>query len=171
MPNNSPFESHPADAFGASPRVLQRSTTVPAEQLREVVREVADAWGALWDSEQKEGGELVLPLMAGLRRGRLMGSLRIESDGRGSRLVLEETSRTYRLQKSAVVVLSISAAGAITAMLWPFFPDLLPVAGVGAVLGLLGWFLIISRLATNGPEDFLDLVIESLETGAGEERE
>jgi len=144
-------------------REHQRSAPAPAARVRAAVREMAEAWGALWE---EDGGRLALPLAAGLRRGRLDGRLRVEEEGKGSRLVLVEDARTYHLQGNAVAVLLISAAGALAMLLWPFFPEILPLAVGGGVLALLGWFLVISRLTTNSPEDFLAMVVESASASA-----
>ena len=43
-------------------------------------------------------------------------------------------------------------------MLWPFYPQLIAVAPFGALLALGGWFLVVSRLRTSGPDEFLDAV-------------
>ena len=40
-------------------------------------------------------------------------------------------------------------------MAWPLFPQLLPVAPLGAVLAVGGWFLVLPRLRGHGPEEFL----------------
>jgi uncharacterized membrane protein HdeD (DUF308 family) len=49
-------------------------------------------------------------------------------------------------------------AGGLLTVLWPFFPRLLSVAPFGAVVALGGWFLVVSRLRTSGPDDFLKAV-------------
>jgi len=38
---------------------------------------------------------------------------------------------------------------------------------VGAVLALVGWFLVISRLRTSGPQEFLAMVAAEVEDGGG----
>ena len=45
-------------------------------------------------------------------------------------------------------------------MIWPFFPGLLPLAPLGAIVALSGWFLVVSRLTTSTPDDFLRLVAD-----------
>jgi hypothetical protein len=49
-------------------------------------------------------------------------------------------------------------AGGLLTVLWPFFPRLLEIAPFGAVIALGGWFLVISRLRTSGPDEFLEAV-------------
>ena len=53
------------------------------------------------------------------------------------------------------MVLLLSLAGAVVAVLWPFFPRLLAVAPLGVALAVGGWLLVVSRLTTSGPEEFL----------------
>jgi uncharacterized membrane protein HdeD (DUF308 family) len=53
------------------------------------------------------------------------------------------------------MILLLSAFGAVLTFIWPFFPKLIAVAPFGALLALGGWFLVVSRLRSSGPEDFL----------------
>jgi len=55
-------------------------------------------------------------------------------------------------------VLLLATAGGVLTVLWPFFPNLLAVAPFGAVIALGGWFLVITRLRTSGPDEFLEAV-------------
>lgn len=119
--------------------------------------EAVERWGAEWDAA---AGSLDLPLAAGLRSGVARGWLSIEPRTGGTRLRLSIAERVYWLRWNAVVVLLLAAAGGVLCGLWPFFPGLLPLAPFGAILALLGWFLVVSRLATNSPEDFLETVAE-----------
>ena len=74
----------------------------------------------------------------------------------GSRLVFRPETSVYHVQ---------TAGGddppprqpraACSPSLWPFFPRLLQLAPFGAVIALGGWFLVISRLRTSGPDEFL----------------
>lgn len=119
------------------------------------VSQAAEAWGAEWS---RQGGRLAFPVSAGLRYGRVVARAWVEPASEGSQLVLRVEERAYQLRTQAVVVLLIAAAGALTGLLWPFFPALLPLVPLGLVLALGAWFLVISRLTINGPEDFLELV-------------
>jgi hypothetical protein len=60
----------------------------------------------------------------------------------------------------------VAIAGAVLTMLWPFFPQLLPLAPFGAILALGGWFLVLSRLRNSGPDEFLVMVEAQAEAGA-----
>jgi len=96
------------------------------------------------------------PDATGHRRAaaRLGARLSAGEGGRG-RLALAVEESEYRLQAAAVVVLLLSLAGAVVAVLWPFFPRLLAVAPLGVALAVGGWLLVVSRLTTSGPEEFL----------------
>lgn len=124
------------------------------------VSEAAEAWGAAWDAEDRT---LVLPALAGIRRGVLRGSVLAEDADGGTRLRFAVESAEWHLQTAAVVILLLSAFGALFTVVWPFFPSLLPVAPFGALLALGGWFLVVSRLQSSGPEEFLELVTKVAE--------
>lgn len=141
---------------------------VSPELARQAVSGAAEAWGADW-RPGINGGSLHLPIAAGIRRGSVQGELRIEAAGAGSRVRFLPGEATYHLQTGAVAILVMAAAGGVMTTIWPFFPDLLPLAPLGALIALSGWFLVISRLTTSTPEDFLRLVHELSREEAGEE--
>ena len=124
---------------------------------RELVREAVLGWGGSWD---EASGALELPLLAGVRRGVARGTLTIEEHERGCRAVLSVHEETFSLRGDAVVVLCVSAAGALSTVVWPVVPALLPFVPFGVVLALAGWFLVISRLVTNRPEDVFETLAE-----------
>jgi hypothetical protein len=137
---------------------------VPAEHAIDLPHTPAEAWRALgaaaedWGADLERraaGGELRLPVVAGLRRGLLSGPVAVEAAGTGSRVVFRPAAQDYWLETSAVAVLVMAGAGALLTVAWPLFPKLLPGAPFGAVLALSGWFLVVSRLRGKGPADFL----------------
>lgn len=130
---------------------------VPQATAREAVRRAAEAWGA--ELEGEDGGwDLVLPVIAGLRRGVVEGKLEVGAASEGSWVSFVPGESHYSLHLASVVVLLVSGVGAILSLLWPFRPSLLPVAPFGVVLALGGWFLVLSRLRNSGPEEFLKAV-------------
>ena len=130
---------------------------VPPEQALAAVRRAAEDWGAELEPGGS-GGTLRLPVVAGIRRGLVTGAVEIESAGEGSRVVFRPETSIYFVQTAAVAVLLLAAAGGLLTVLWPFYPELIPVAPFGAILALGGWFLVISRLRTSGPDEFLAAV-------------
>lgn len=128
----------------------------PDEALAAVGR-TAEDWGAEFQRDG-DGGRLHLPVLAGLRKGLVSGSVEVRPASAGSRVVFRPDTSIYYVQTQAVMVLLFSIAGALLTVAWPFFPDLLTVAPFGAVIAIGGWFLVLSRLRTSGPDDFLGAV-------------
>jgi hypothetical protein len=129
-----------------------------AEEARRAVNAAAAGWGASW-TEDDAGGELVLPIIASLRRGVLRGRVAIEPRADGAEVVLTEGDRVLELNRGAVAVLVIGAVAGVLLALWPFFPKLLVAAPLAAVLAFLTWFMVVSRLRMSGPEEFLGEVL------------
>jgi hypothetical protein len=126
----------------------------PAEALS-ALRRTAEDWGAEIQ-EQGNGGLLHLPVLAGLRRGLMSGPVEIRPAEGGSRVTFRPETSVFYVQTQAVLVLLLAVAGGLLTVVWPFFPKLLEVAPFGAVIALGGWFLVISRLRTSGPDEFLE---------------
>lgn len=132
------------------------------------LRRAADDWGAELRRRGKEpesGLWLYLPVVHGLRRGLIAGPVRVEPAEDGSRIVFRSEESDLSLQAAPVIVLLLAVGGAALAMLWPFFPRLLPLSPFGALLALGGWFLVLSRLRTSGAEEFLGTVGVQAEAG------
>ena len=129
----------------------------PPDLVMAAVARAADAWGAEFE-RQETGGLLHLPFVAGLRRGLVSGPLSVEPTPDGSRVVFRAEESAHYVHTASVAVLLIAAVGGVLTVLWPFFPKLLPVAPFGAILALGGWFLVVSRLRTSGPDEFLAAV-------------
>jgi len=153
----------------------------PPAEVWAAVRRAADAWGAEWQpgSLHRAGiGRLRLPVTAGIRFGVLDGELRVAPDPGASSESSEDlcSEVTYRPESSLyfvntkiLVILVIAALGGLLVVIWPFFPQhraLAQVAPLGAVLALVGWFLVISRLENRGPREFLELVALETESAA-----
>ena len=137
----------------------------PADALAAAAR-VAEEWGGEL-GVAGDGGLLRLPVIAGIRRGTLSGHLAAEALAGGSRLRFTPESGLYYVHTPSVAVLVIAALGALLCVVWPLYPQLLVVAPFGAVLALGGWFLVVSRLRSSGPEEFLDSVALAAEAGRG----
>ncbi len=142
----------------------------PAETLR-AVGQVAEDWGAEWHAATS-GGLLELPVSAGLRYGRVTGQVSVARSGAaGSEVEFRPERADYRLWTRAVVILGMSGLGALVTVVWPFYPRLLGLAPVGALLGLSAWFLIVSQLRNEGADEFLETVAALAETPQGPEGE
>ena len=128
------------------------------------LRRAADDWGAELRKEET-GLWLYLPVIHGLRRGLIAGPVAVEPTEGGSRVVFRPEESDLAVQAAAVMVLLLAMGGGALTVLWPFFPKLLPVAPFGAILALGGWFLVLSRLRSSGPEEFLGTVGVEAEAG------
>ena len=128
------------------------------------LRRAADDWGAELRKEESDLW-LYLPVIHGLRRGLIAGPVRVDPAADGCRIVFRPEESHLPVQAAPVIVLLLAVAGAALAMIWPFFPNLLPLAPFGAILALGGWFLVLSRLRTSGPEEFLGTVGVEAEAG------
>ena len=141
------------------PAVIEHAVELdlsPAAALA-ALRRTADDLGA---ELQEEGAstKLHLPVLAGLRRGLVSGEVEILPTQEGSRLVFRPETAVYHVQTQAVMILLLATAGGLLTLVWPFFPKLLQIAPFGALIALGGWFLVISRLRTSGPDEFLAAV-------------
>lgn len=130
---------------------------VPPKEVSSVLDEAAEAWGAELESASSRR-RIQLPILAGLRRGVVRGTVTVEPAAGGSRVVLREEERLDHVHMPSLMVLLLAVLGAALTVLWPFYPQLLPIAPFGALMALGGWFLVISRLRSSGPEEFLKTV-------------
>jgi hypothetical protein len=130
---------------------------VPPAAALSALRQTAEDLGAEFQADGM-GGKLHLPVLAGLRRGLVSGDVEILPAEGGSRLIFRPETAVYHVQTQAVMILLFATAGGLLTVLWPFFPGLLQVAPFGALIALGGWFLVISRLRTSGPDEFLEAV-------------
>lgn len=132
--------------------------------LPDALARAAAAWGAEWSGDatgnpaRSSGGRLVLPVVFGLRRGVLVGRVDFEPAGDGARLVWQLEESHLELQRASVAVLTLAVTALLPALAWPFNPKLLALLPFAAVMGLLAWWLVLSRLETSGPEEFFATV-------------
>jgi hypothetical protein len=129
------------------------------------LRRAAEDWGAEL-SREDGGSRLHLPVVHGLKRGLVSGPVRIEATAEGSRLSFQPAESLLHVPAAPVFILVMAIVGAVLTMLWPFFPSLLPISPFGAILALGGWFLVLSKLRTSGPDEFLVMVEAQAEAGA-----
>lgn len=138
---------------------------VRPDAAHSALRRAADDWGAELKKEQGASW-LYLPVVLGLKRGLVSGPVQVEATEEGSRVVFQPEESHLYIQTASVFVLLVAVAGALVTVLWPFFPQLLPLAPFGALLALGGWFLVLSKLRNSGPDEFLVMVGAQAEAGA-----
>ena len=135
---------------------------ISPEKALAAVGRAAEEWGAEFQNEGSFG-RLNLPVVAGIRRGLVTGTVEVGPAEGGSRVVFRPETSAYYVQTQAVMILLLAVAGGLLTLVWPFFPKLMAVAPFGAVLALGGWFLVVSRLRTSGPDEFLVAVAVNAE--------
>jgi hypothetical protein len=151
-----------ADGPAAAPRVYRLRSPHPAEAVLAACVAAIDGWGGEWTARDG-GGELRLPVQAGLRRGLASGRATASRSGGGCELALEIAGTTWWLDRSAVLLLTTAALAAAALVLWPFFPALAKLAPLGLVLGAGAWLVILARLRHEGPAELLAQVEKALE--------
>ncbi len=129
-------------------------------ELPDALAEAAEAWGAEWsaDAADRDGGRLVLPVVFGLRRGVLVGRVDFAPAGDGARLTWQLEESHLELQRASVAILAFTILALLPALAWPFNPRLFALLPFAAVMALLSWWLVLSRLETSGPEEFFATV-------------
>jgi hypothetical protein len=129
-------------------------------ELPDALAHAADGWGAEWTlaDGRRDSGRLVLPVVFGLRRGVLVGRVDFTPSGDGAQLVWQLEESHLELQRASVAVLVLAVLALLPALAWPFLPRLLALLPFAAVMGLLAWWLVLSRLETSGPEEFFATV-------------
>lgn len=134
----------------------------PTQTLR-AVDQAAEMWDAAWEAAPY-GGRLHLPVLAGIRRGSILFRVEAKRSASGTDLTLRVEDSAYEINRGAALFLAVGAMGGISAVLWPLYPErLLPFVPLGLVMAIGAWLLIVSRLRSAGPEDFLDTVAELAE--------
>jgi len=137
------------------PGTTQRLTIEQSpERVQAALPRVVEGWGGTL-TETPDGTRLEVPVLAGLRRGRMQGVLRLGPAPSGCEAVFTVQDVAMELNLAACAILLLSAIGAVTSMAWPWFPRLLPAVPLGLVLAVGGWLLIAARLRTAGPEELL----------------
>lgn len=137
---------------------------LPTAEIPAALALAAEAWGAEWsadeasDSANSCGGRLVLPVVFGLRRGVLVGRVDFEPAGDGARIGWRLEESHLEVQRASVAVLGLAVLALLPALAWPFQPKLLALLPFAAVMGLLAWWLVLSRLENSGPEEFFATV-------------
>jgi len=132
---------------------------VSPETALESLANAADLWGANWQPNSS-GGTLQLPVVRGLWRGVEQCQVAVEPTSSGSAVELTVEEGWQQVNRPAMVVLLFGGAGGLIVALWPFFPGLMPLLPVAVVLALAAWLLVVARLRSSHPEDFLKLVAE-----------
>lgn len=137
-------------------RSYEEIVEAPPERIEGAIREAIDAGFA--EASGTGRRRLLVPVQAGIRSGVVELDWAAEAVRGGTRLRLEVVREVFRTSTAALTILAIGAAGGIMTIIWPLHPNLLGLAPLGALLALLAWLLVVSRLKSYGPEDFLSTI-------------
>lgn len=144
----------------------RQTTELPPDEALREIGETAEAWDADWHRDGF-GGRLGIPFVAGLRRGFCSGRVTARATADGSEVTFEIESQESRVHRPAVGILVLGAAGGVTAMVAPFFwpanPELIGLVPVAGLLTLVAWFLVVSKLTSAGPQEFLEMALATPE--------
>ncbi len=132
--------------------IFECTIAAPEAEVRTLLAKTAELWGGELDSAN---GEVTLPVAAGMYQGWVRCRSKVTAGEGETHVELTVVAKAYRLRGRAAVVLAIALAGALVAIAWPFYPALLPLAPLGVGLVIAAWFLVIARLATSSPADYL----------------
>lgn len=152
----------PAGAASGRPQILRLQTTRDREAAIAAVASTVEDWSGEW-TPAGDGGELRLPVEAGLRRGFVRGRVSAKAASGGSELALEIVEERWWVHRVAVALLLGAAIPAMAGVLWPFVPAVAPLVPLGLVLGAAAWLAILARLRHRGPAQFLSDLEGALE--------
>jgi hypothetical protein len=157
----------PAGATLGPPPILRLQTIRDREAALAAVVSTVEEWSGEW-TPAGDGGELRLPVEAGLRRGFVRGRVSASATSGGGELALEIVEERWWVHRVAVALLLGAAVPAMAGVLWPFVPAVAPLVPLGLVLGAAAWLAILARLRHRGPAEFLsdvEAALESAEAG------
>ena len=117
---------------------------------------LADTWGGGWKGEGQDGGRLVIPVLAGLRRGYVGYAVSARSESKGTRLHFVEEESDLKVHQPTLIVLLIAACAGLSTLVMPFVPKLLPLLPPAVVLCLATWLFIVARLRNSGLDEFME---------------
>lgn len=116
---------------------------------------LAETWGGGWKGEELDGGRLVIPVLAGLRRGYVGYAVSARSESKGTRLHFVEEESDLQVHKPTLIILLIAACAGLSTLVMPFVPKLLPLLPPAVVLCLATWLFIVARLRNSGLDEFM----------------
>ena len=144
----------------SEPGLFRLRTRATTERALAALGEIVTDHGGEWDVVS---GAVTMPLQAGIRHGLARGSARALPQIAGSELLVRVDDTRWQLDRSAVLLLLLGAAGGVVCVLWPFFRSMAAFVPVGLVLGVSVWLAVLSRLRHVGVGELLAQVESELE--------
>lgn len=129
----------------------------PPDEVRRRMGPTAESWAGRWTGAGDFSGRVEIPAIAGVRVGWLALDVEILPDPPdGSRVEWRVAEERWQVQGTLVVILLLAALGAMTVVIAPFVPKLMPLVPLGIMLGIGAWLFVLARLRNAGPEEFFD---------------
>lgn len=122
---------------------------------------LAEKWGGEFDAKK---GRLELPVLAGLRHGRLVAEVEALAKKGGSKVRLRVFESHWEVDRGSTFSLVLAAIAALAALILPFFPRFWILLPPALVIAVAAWLFIVARLRTSSLEDFLDELRELAES-------
>ncbi len=136
-------------------RQVEVELDLTPDEALEALSDGAEAWNGTW-RRQGAGGQLTLPVTAGVRHGVLYGAVSVRPSDEGVRVTYHVDRSEYVTNAGAVGILALGALGVLAMLAWPLLPGTSPnLAGSGFILILLAWLVVGSRLRHRDAADFL----------------
>ena len=154
--------SAPVATGAEPPLVFELRTERDLEKALAALAWTVEDWGGEWTASGN-GGELRVPVEAGLRRGFVRARVTATATSRGSELTIEIVEARWWMHRVAVALLLGAAVPAMAGVLWPFVPAVAPLVPLGLVLAAAAWLAILARLRHRGTAEFLRDVETALE--------
>ena len=143
-----------AAANAESPQIFRLRSPRDRDAALQALATTVEVWQGEW-SPSGQGGELRVPVEAGLRRGFLHARVTATSAEGGSELAIAVIESRWWIHRTAFALLLGAAVPAIAGILWPFFPALAPLVPLGLVLAAASWLAILARLRHRGAAELV----------------
>ena len=147
-------EEPAAPASAESPQIFRLRSQRDREAALAALATTVEDWQGEW-KPSGQGGELRVPVEAGLRRGFLHARATATTADRGSELAIEVIESRWWVHRTAFALLLGAAIPAVAVVLWPFYPPIAPLVPLGLVLGAAAWLAILARLRHRGVPEFV----------------
>ena len=138
-----------------------REDHVPIDGIATSVKEVLELFGADITSSTDSEVRFELPVSRGVAAaGGIACSIiwREESTGEGS-LVLSAGKEIAAPKMQQIALLGVGAIGAVLALMWPFFPQMASVSGVGVIVAFATYFMMMKRTPGGVAADILRRIV------------
>jgi hypothetical protein len=136
-------------------RVEFRETGVPLDEIEQTAEDVIELYGGAIHARDADTLHFSLPSRRGVAASGVVAcTLRWSAEQEGTLvLTADENVMPGKLQRILLLVVGVS--GALLWMLWPFFPDLGPLAWMGGAVAFATYFMTLRKTSSGIAADLL----------------